>query len=642
MEKLDGKSMDLEKHSIEKIKELFPEVVTEGRIDFDKLRLILGDEVDESVEKYQFTWNGKSQTIKLAQKPSTGTLRPAKEESKDWDTTENLYIEGDNLEVLKQLQKTYFGKIKMIYIDPPYNTGGDFVYKDDFKDSIQNYKEQTNQTSRSNADTSGRYHTDWLNMMYSRLMLAKNLLSDDGVIFISIDENEVHNLRKISDEILGESNFVSSFMYEKTQHFGRQKLNVYSNAEYILCYAKVLFKNENLSDLLVEKIKTELEDAPLYNASNPDNIITFPKKAVIFNIKDGVYNNTTDAKYALEEPVEVKDGLNVNAFKLKFRSRWSAQKVLDEADLGCKYWVKSENFAIRAIYQEGKTSKSAPKQLLFTNSNNPMCTISRFNVKVGSNETGSSDVKKILNEGIFSYPKPVSLISYLTSLLWNSRESDFHNEFVVLDFFSGSATTAHAVMKLNAEDGGNRKFIMVQLPEKTDEKSEAYKAGYKNICEIGKERIRRAGEQIKQEMEKEGKDSSKLDLGFKVFKLDDTNIKEWDSSQEVTESTLFDQQEVFKEGRTTEDVLYEILLKHGVFDMPVSETLFNAKVAYDIGRGDMIVALFDDITSEDVKAIAEKKPRVVIFKDSGFENDNVKLNALHNLEKQGVQDVKSI
>ena len=618
MEKLDGKSIDLEKHSIEKIKELFPEVVTEGSIDFDKLRLILGDEVEESIEKYQFTWNGKSQTIKLAQKPSTGTLRPAKEESKNWDTTENLYIEGDNLEVLKQLQKTYFGKIKMIYIDPPYNTGGDFVYKDDFKDSIKNYKEQTNQTSRSNADTSGRYHTDWLNMMYSRVLLSKFLLSDDGLIFISLDDNEIENMIKIGKEIFGEANHVATFIWKSKPQGGNDNTLVVSEHEYIIAFAK------NYNDVILKGRKLENNKYRLTDE--------------FYQERGGYHRTKLDLsvlpyRFNLDYGIECPDGTVVYPGGVT-EEEWRNRKNGNNHDHDWRWRWSQDRFNKALVNGQVEIIKNDSTWTIYTkeyefvdNDGNQINRLAKHRTVITdtTNVDGTKDIKSIFNQRLFSYPKPIDLVSKFIKML--------DEDSIVLDFFSGSATTAHAVMKLNAEDGGNRKFIMVQLPEKTDEKSEAHKAGYKNICEIGKERIRRAGEQIKQEMHKEGKDSSKLDIGFKVFKLDDTNIKEWDSSQEVTETTLFDQQEVFKEGRTTEDVLYEILLKYGVFDMPVSETLINDKVAYDVGHGYMLAVLFDEINMEDIKEVTMRKPKVVVFKDSGFSDDNVKLNAVYNLEK---------
>lgn len=327
MTQMDGKSMDLLKENIEQLQQIFPEIVTEGKVDFNTLRQVLGDYVEEDKEAYSFSWSGKGRALRHSQTPSTGTLRPVKEESKHWDTTGNIYIEGDNLEVLKLLQKSYFGRIKMIYIDPPYNTGKDFVYKDDYRDSIQGYKEITGQVDgegrnlTTNPETSGRYHRDWLNMMYPRLRLARNLLAEDGVIFISIDDNEVSNLRKICDEVFGESNYVTQFIWEKTAHFGRQKLNYYSNCEFILVYSKGSILENSLVSLLVERILTELEDAPIYNASNPVNELVFPAKSVKFNIPDGTYQQSTDEKFKLLNPVNVFNGFNSNEFSIRMRSR---------------------------------------------------------------------------------------------------------------------------------------------------------------------------------------------------------------------------------------------------------------------------------------------------------------------------------
>ena len=635
----------LKPEQLAKLKELFPQAVVDGKVDFVSLKALLGDQVEDTNEKYQFTWNGKQNAIAHAQKPSSGTLREDKASSKNFDSTENLYIEGDNLEVLKLLQKTYQGKIKMIYIDPPYNTGNDFVYKDDFKDNVKNYLELTNQKNKSNAETSGRYHTDWLNMMYPRLMLARNLLTDDGVIFISIDDNEQSNLKKICDEIFGEGNFVTQFVYEKTTHFGRQKVNYYSNLEYVFCYFKSKFSNSgNIKELLVESINDQLEDAPLFNGSNPERKLFFPAESVVFNIADGEYSSTTDPKYKLYNSVIVKNGTNLNELVLSFQSRWSQEKINQEFQLGCKFWVKSNNFAVRAIYQEGKTSRTSSKQLLFANPNNPMVTINRFNKKIGTNEEGTAEVKDLFSADYFSYPKAPSLIEYLTSLLWDYQNEKFINDSIILDFFSGSGTTAHAVMKLNAEDGGNRRFIMVQLPEKTEEDSEAYKAGYQNICEIGKERIRRAGEKVKQEMldKDSSADVSKLDVGFKVFKLDSTNIKPWDGTQDINQMLLEASGNVVKTDRTDLDVVYELMLMYGVFNEVVEEIKINGKTLYSIGEHFLMVCLFKSITKQDIEAIIKLKPKNVIFNDAGFENDNVKINAELTLKNHGVEDIKSL
>lgn len=607
MDKMDGLSLDLEKENIDKLKELFPAALEEGKINFDMLRELLGDEVDDSKEKYQFTWNGKAKAIKLAQTPSSATLRPCKEKSKNWDTTENLYIEGDNLEVLKQLQKTYYGKIKMIYIDPPYNTGNDFVYHDDFKNSIENYKEQTNQSASSNPESSGRYHTDWLNMMYPRLLLSKNLLCEEGAIFISIDDNEIDNLSKICSEIFGEDNFICKFIWKSKLGKVGTTSTVSATHEYILCYAKnsscvtfKMIKNETegrKENLRQWGVADRREDRPsMYYPIKIDGVEVYPIK------EDG-----TDGRWRVGETM-AKELL--------------AEGVLELTEKNGKYNIY-RNFPSGISY--------TPYDTLLLDS-------------IGTTAKGATMLKTLNLGKIFDFSKPVELIKHFAFLA--TTEND-----IVIDFFSGSATTAHSVMKLNAEDGGNRKFIMVQLPEKCDEKSEAYKSGYKNICEIGEERIRRAGEQIKSDWEKEhpsdtlfsSEEKFTIDIGIKVFKLDSSNVNEWDSSLELDEKELAERLgEVFKSDRSKEDILYEIMLKYGVFDRQVEDIEVNGKTMYRVGKRYMIVCLEDNIDSNDIKAIGELAPKTVIFKESGFTDDNAKLNAVYNLEKAGVEDVKCI
>lgn len=607
MDKMDGLSLDLEKENIDKLKELFPAALEEGKINFDMLRELLGDEVDDSKEKYQFTWNGKAKAIKLAQTPSSATLRPCKEKSKNWDTTENLYIEGDNLEVLKQLQKTYYGKIKMIYIDPPYNTGNDFVYHDDFKNSIENYKEQTNQSASSNPESSGRYHTDWLNMMYPRLLLSKNLLCEEGAIFISIDDNEIDNLSKICSEIFGEDNFICKFIWKSKLGKVGTTSTVSATHEYILCYAKnsscvtfKMIKNETegrKENLRQWGVADRREDRPsMYYPIKIDGVEVYPIK------EDG-----TDGRWRVGETM-AKELL--------------AEGVLELTEKNGKYNIY-RNFPSGISY--------TPYDTLLLDS-------------IGTTAKGATMLKTLNLGKIFDFSKPVELIKHFAFLA--TTEND-----IVIDFFSGSATTAHSVMKLNAEDGGNRKFIMVQLPEKCDEKSEAYKSGYKNICEIGEERIRRAGEQIKEEWEREhpsdtlfsSNEKFTTDIGFKVFQLDSSNVNEWDSSLELDEKELAERLgEVFKSDRSKEDILYEIMLKYGVFDRQVEEIDVNGKTMYRVGKRYMIVCLEDNVDSNDIKAIGELSPKTVIFKESGFIDDNAKLNAVYNLEKAGVEDVKCI
>ena len=637
MNKMEGTSLDLEKLNIEKIKELFPNVVTEGKIDFDKLRIILGDEIDDRVEKYQFTWNGKSNTIKLAQSPSTGTLIPSKDDSKNWDTTGNLYIEGDNLEVLKQLQKTYYGKIKMIYIDPPYNTGGDFVYKDDFKDNIKNYKEQTQQTSRANPETNGRYHTDWLNMMYSRLLLAKKLLSDDGVIFISIDDNEQVNLSKVCFEVFGESNFVALLPTVMNMKGNNDQFGFSGTHEYTLVMMKniesrndlygipLTQEDENEYDLIDDKGKYK-QGATLMRTGVAGAREKRPKGYYPIYVSSDL--KSLSIKRVQKTDIEVYPKTK-NGKEMSWRR--SPETLMDSLDeIIINETINGISFYKKQRFSEDSKNGKKAKTLFYK--------------PEYSSGNGTEQLKKIFGERIFDAPKPLDLI--IDFLRVGTSEG------IILDFFSGSATTAHAVMQLNAEDGGNRKFIMVQLPELTDESSEAYKAGYKNICEIGKERIRRAGDQIKQELiEKKNKagllddniiDPETFDNGFKVFKLESTNINPWDGTIKLNEETIFTQSEVIKEGRSNLDVLYEIMLKYGVFDKPVEEIKVNTKTMYSVADGYLIVCLDNHITLDDVKEIGKLKPRNVIFKESGFANDNDKINATYTLEKLGVEEIKSI
>ena len=629
---MNGMSMDLTQKNIERIKELFPNVVVEGRIDFDLLREILGESVDYSKEKYQFTWNGKSDSIKMAQSPSASTLRPAKELSKEWESTENLYIEGDNLEVLKQLQKTYFGKIKMIYIDPPYNTGGDFVYKDDFKDTIENYKEQTNQTQKSNPETSGRYHSDWLNLMYPRLILARNLLRDDGAIFISIDDNEQTNLKKICDEVFGEENFVTLFIWEKKKKPSFLHRNVGKLGDYILCYTK----NTNRSIPFSVETTTEGKKYPLNNAGNTLATITFPPKTVRFNCGDGIIQpqdmSEGNIKTELLDELTIENGFNKDAFRLKGEWRYSQETLDGIVENGEEIVISKIPFRPNHIKTGGEIKKM--KNFLTTT-----------HYSMETNEDATQQLIDLFGVDLFDNPKPVKLIeTFIKALTYNDPDA------IICDFFSGSATTAHSVMKLNCDDGGHRKFIMVQLPEQTDEKKEAHKAGFKTICEIGEERIRRAGEKIKKDWIEKNDNKGLLsdsegfnvDIGFKVFKLDSTNLNPWDNTKQLDEQTIFETATVFKLDRSNEDVLYEIMLKYGVFDQPTSEVNVNDKTLYRVGSRHMIICLEDNIDEKDIDEICKLEPRVAVFKEDGFKDDNAKINAEYNLKKAGVEDVKCI
>lgn len=648
MSQLNGESFNIEENNIEKLVQLFPEVQTDGKIDFDKLKQILGDYVDDSEERYRFVWNGKGEALRLSQTPSMGTLRPAKEEgeSKNWDETENLYIEGDNLEVLKLLQKSYFNKVKMIYIDPPYNTGGDFVYKDNFKDNIQNYKKITGQVdSEGNATTtnreySGRYHTDWLNMMYPRLKLARNLLTDDGAIFISIDEHEVHNLKKICDEIFGDENYITELIWEKKKKPSFLNTNLGTKIEYVLVYGKDRIKVGALSVDTTEEGKKY----PLNNAGNSIGNLVFPPNSVRFT---NINNQTIppqdmskgNIKTELMNELIIENNYNVNEFTLKGEWRYSQEKLNEIINEKEEIVISNIPFRPNHVKQGGEIKKM-----------HNLLTISTYNV--GTNEDATAEQEKLLGKNYFDYTKPTGLINFLVrSLTYNEPNS------IILDFFSGSGTTAQAVIEQNSKDNGNRKFIMVQLPEPIEKELEAFKDGYENIAEIGKERIRRAGEKVKTELKekyeaaseeerKELKHPDELDIGFKVFKLDSSNIKEWNPGKyENVQQAIEDALTPYVPGRTEEDVVYEMMLKMGLdLTYPVEEIDVNGKTIYSIGYGFLMICLADNIEI----AVAEKMIEIkdennqqefrAIFRDEGFKSDTDKTNVKETLRSAGLAE----
>ncbi|HFT9362055.1 TPA: site-specific DNA-methyltransferase [Escherichia coli] len=616
---VDSKSMDIVADNISKLKELFPEVFTEGKVDFDALKEVLGGYIDGREERYSFTWNGKSKARMLAQTPSAGTLRPCKEESVDWDTTQNLFIEGDNLEVLKLLQKSYHKKVKMIYIDPPYNTGKDFVYKDNFKDNIKNYKEITGQVDgdgrslSSNPETNGRYHTDWLNMMYPRLKLARNLLKDDGIIFISIDDNEYHNLKLMCDEVFGEDRFVGSISWKNKYGAGAKTKGFIEVHEYILCYSK--------SELI--NISSKLSE---------DQRGTYNKKDEKYNTRGGYFTQplmttSMDDRKNLQYDIEY-DG---DIIKPKKQWVWAKERLLkaiEDNEVVIKKKVDgsySVRYKVYLIDEQGNERKGKPLSLL----NGPF------------NQEGTKEVEELLGPNIFSFPKPTSLIEFFFGFEIND-ESD--KSGIYLDFFSGSCSSAQAVLHLNLQDNGSRRYIMVQLPELISASSEAYKSGYKTIAEISKERIRRAAAKIKQE-----NPDYQGDLGFKVLKLDSTNIKPWELDFDLTEQDLEDQISNIKHGREEEDVLYEVLLKYGLdLTLPITEHSVAGHKVFDIGMGALMICLSDDITLDVVEGIAKLKDELnpeimrVVFKDAGFADDVVKTNAVQILKQAGIEDVRSL
>ncbi|WP_207278271.1 site-specific DNA-methyltransferase [Anaerococcus vaginimassiliensis] len=599
MDKLDMHSRNLADEKYQILKELFPNAITETKdangevvraIDKDVLMQEISTQVVEGKEeRYQFTWPDKKKAILNANAPINKTLRPAREESVNFDETENLYIEGDNLEVLKLLQETYLGKVDVIYIDPPYNTGKDFVYNDDFKESVEEYLENSGQYDEEgnklekNPETNGRFHTDWLNMMYSRLTLVKNLLSDEGAVFISIDEREQGNLKKICDEIFGEQNFVSNIIWNKKSGAkGVPPKDMIVNVhEYLLCYQK-----SNMFKFMGEK-----RDAEKEGFKNPDNDPRGPWRES--NIKSTV--KPIETAFVITNPTNGKQYKNTWAF-----SKESLEKMIEED---------------RIIWKE-----NLPKQKEFlyemTNVNKAI----KSTWGVFDPQSTTVYLKKLIKEAKFDNPKPLTLMDYLLKVTTTKQS-------IVLDIFSGSATTAHASMKLNAEDGGNRKYIMVQLPEETDEKSEAYKAGYKTISEIGKERIRRAGKQILEE-NKNGEEIEKLDIGFRVLKTDSSNMKDVYYSPAYTEQNFLDDlEDNIKEDRTSEDLLFQVMLDLGVSLSSKIESQTIAEKEVFVVEDGFLIACFDKDVSEDtVKEIANKEPYYVVFRDKSMASDSVAAN----------------
>ncbi|MEY8415973.1 site-specific DNA-methyltransferase [Tissierella praeacuta] len=598
MDKLNMKSKDMTKDNIEKIERLFPNVITEIKdkdgnitkaIDFELLQQELSGEIVEgNKERYQLTWPGKKEAILMGNTPINKTLRPVKEDSVDWDNTENLYIEGDNLEVIKLLQESYLNKIKCIYIDPPYNTGKDFVYRDNFTQDKDEYLEESGQVDEEgnrlflNTDANGRYHSDWLTMMYTRLKLARNLLSEDGVIFISIDDNEVHNLRKICDEIFGERNFVCNFIWQKTYSTKNNNKYVSEDHDYIFCYARNLnsieeFKRLNRTEKSNEQYKYDDNDGRgLYRL---DNITASGQRG--YNIKH-----------------------NGKVYKEPYPSGWRFKE-------DTMYELINDN---RIYLPEDENKRPQVKRYLNEQKGLISKTILQHEL-VGHTDSANRNLFRLLGDLVFDYPKPVELMNYLIGLI-----SD--NDSIILDFFSGSATTAHAVMQLNAEDGGNRKYIMVQLPEETDEKSEAYKAGYKTIAEIGKERIRRSAKKIKEET------NADIDYGFRVFKVDSSNMKDiYYLPNELTQMKLHELEANIKEDRTGLDLLSQVILEAGLpLSLPMETKIISGKEVYFVDENALIACFEKNIDESLIREIAKMKPLKAVFRDNSFKDCPSRIN----------------
>lgn len=618
MDKMRMESVDITAQNVEKIANLFPNCITEtadqnGRlkkaINFELLRQMLSYEVIEGNESYEFTWVGKKAAIVEANKPIHKTLRPCKEESVNWDTTENLYIEGDNLEVLKLLQESYFGKVKMIYIDPPYNTGNDFIYQDNFKMSVNEYAEERGEFDIDgnrmfrNADSNGRFHSDWCSMIYSRIMLARNLLSDDGVIFISIDDNEYDNLKKICDEIFGEKNFVANVIWHSTAG-SNTGTNVITVTEYILFYSKQ-FSN------------------CIFNTSPIEDTNKYLNIDEYFERRGGYVLNKLDRRMtgthyseALNYAIKMPDGeilypgSTLEKNNENWNWRWSKSKV--------EWGILNGFIVFKKV--DGKWNVYFKQYLKVDNNDNPIDRSLPYQniikLEQANNTQGTREIMTLLGNKYFDYPKPSNLIKYLLNIV--RTENSF-----ILDFFSGSATTAHAVMQLNAEDGGQRKFIMVQLPEKTDEKSEAHKAGYDTICEIGKERIRRAAKKIHEE-----NPDAEFDGGFRVFKLDDTNMRDVYYSAGDYNQTMLDLLESnIKDDRTDLDLLFGCLLEWGLpLSMPYTSEKIDGFTIHSYNDGDLIACFDDNISDSVLKTIAKRQPIRVVFRDSGFADSPSKIN----------------
>ena len=613
MDKLKMQTANKADENFKKLAEMFPNAVTETidengevvrAIDKDVLMQEINTKVvDGKEERYQFTWPDKKKSVLLANAPINKTLRPCRKESVDFDNTENLYIEGDNLEVLKLLQETYLGKIKMIYIDPPYNTGNDFVYADDFAQSTDEYLENSGQFDDEgnrlvkNLDSNGRFHTDWLNMIYTRIRISKDLLQEDGVIFISIDDNEIDNLSKICSEIFGEDNFICKFIWKSKLGKVGTTSTISATHEYILCYAK------NSSCVTFKMIKNETE-------GRKENLRQW-----------GVADRRED-RPSMYYPIKI-DGVEVYPIKEDGTDgRWRVGESMAKELLAEGVLELTEKNGKYNIY------RNFPSGISYT----PYDTLLLDNI--GTTAKGATMLKTLELGKIFDFSKPVELIKHFAFLA--TSEND-----IVIDFFSGSATTAHAVMQLNAEDGGNRKFIMVQLPEETDKKSEAYKAGYKNICEIGKERIRRAGQKIRNEqlgIKNEGDNSSlqtpnsSLDTGFRVLKCDSSNMKDVYYNPAEYEPSLFASlEDNIKEDRTSEDLLFQVMLDLGIL-LSSKIQVRSEKVGmrnyyyFDVEDGYLIACFDKNIDEEVITAIAKQKPYYFVMRDSSMANDSVATN----------------
>lgn len=615
----DGESANVVSKNVDQLKLIFPEAFSEGGIDFDTLRQLLGDQgvIDEGEEKYGLNWHGKKKARQNALSPSTGTLLPCPKQSVKWDTTKNIFVEGDNLEVLKLLQKSYAGKIRLIYIDPPYNTGGEFIYPDRFQENLDVYLKYTGQVDAegarftSNVETSGRKHTNWLNMMYPRLRLARSLLAADGFIFISIDDNESANLRKICDEIFGEENFIADVTWKHTQQSKNDEPYFSRNKNTLICYRK----GAELKRLRLPRTEEDNK-----NYSNPDKDPKGDWRTG--DVRSPSYRQTL--RFNVTTPSGKIIAPPDNGW------RWAESTLLEKIGTGEIVFSADETRIIRKIYladQEGRTPENVWQGERF-----------------GTTREANAEIKDLFDGSApFDTPKPTNLIKAIMDLIGDDKD------YTVLDFFAGSASTAHAVLEKNIADNASRRFIMVQLPEHIDEDSDVAKMGFKNISEISKERIRRAIKKIESANE-----NSVADLGFKVFKLAGSNIRAWNPDRADLEETLLSHQEHLIEGRSELDVLYELLLKRGIdLAAPIEEKEFSGKKVYSIGYGALFACLDESLPHASIESVAqgiltwheELKPASdthVFFRDSAFSDDVTKTNMAAILEQNGISHVRSL
>lgn len=602
--KLDMKSKDIVEDNISKISELFPDCISEEKIDFDMLKQELSkDIIDDGKERYQLTWVGKKNAIVNANTPCNKTLRPLKEKSVNFDKTKNIYIEGDNLEALKILQESYLNKIKCIYIDPPYNTGNDFIYNDKFINGNELAEsgqiDEYNNRLISNQESNGRFHSDWLSMMYSRLKLARNLLSEDGVIFISIDDNELANLKKICDEIFGENNFAAQFMWTKTSTPPSLSYKCRKTVEYVLAYQKNYNSNKFFGSLL------DGGDVPLINTGNPNKELLFPKNSTqITFFENGVIPKGTYDKVELLDDIKVENNRNVNEFRMIGGFKWTQETLEEEIKKETYFLLKSNKMSVR--FQRKSTEES------FKTPNNNLNIELNKEINIGTNETAVKELNEYGLDGIFDFPKPTSLIKYLIDMV-----SHYDKNITILDFFSGSGTTADAVLKLNSEDGGNRKFIMAQLPEKTSDKK------FETICDFAIERIKKSIEKIDK------------NNGLRVFKIDSSNMKDvYYAPTDLQQSQLNMFESNIKEDRTSEDLLTQVILDLGLtLDLSIEEKkIFNNNVYFV--ENNSLVACFDDtIDINIVDEICKCNPLKIVFKESSFKTDSDKINVFERIKK---------